>query len=44
MDKYDVLRKYFGYSSFRKGQEEMVDCLLSGRDALRPPKSLCKSE
>ncbi|MGN1432550.1 MAG: DNA helicase RecQ [Ruminococcus sp.] len=34
MDKYDVLRKYFGYSSFRKGQEEMVDCLLSGRDAL----------
>lgn len=34
MDKYDVLRKYFGYSSFRKGQEDMVDCLLSGRDAL----------
>ncbi len=34
MDKYDVLSKYFGYSSFRKGQEEMVDCLLSGRDAL----------
>lgn len=34
MDKFDVLRKYFGYSSFRKGQEEMVDRLLSGRDAL----------
>jgi len=34
MDKFDVLSKYFGYSSFRKGQEEMVDCLLSGRDAL----------
>lgn len=34
MDKFDVLRKYFGYSSFRKGQEEMVDCLFSGRDAL----------
>lgn len=34
MDKFDVLRKYFGYSSFRKGQEEMVDCLLSGRDAI----------
>lgn len=34
MDKYDVLSKYFGYSSFRKGQEEMVDCLLSSRDAL----------
>ena len=34
MDKYDVLKKYFGYTSFRDGQEEMVDCLLSGRDAL----------
>jgi superfamily II DNA helicase RecQ len=34
MDKFDVLRKYFGYSLFRKGQKEMVDCLLSGRDAL----------
>lgn len=33
-DKYTVLKKYFGYTSFRKGQEEMVDCLLSGRDAL----------
>lgn len=33
-DKYKVLRQYFGYSSFRKGQEDMVDCLLSGRDAL----------
>lgn len=34
MDKFDVLRKYFGYSSFRKGQEETVDCLLAGGDAL----------
>lgn len=34
MDKYGVLSKYFGYPSFRKGQEDMVDCLLSGRDAL----------
>ena len=33
-DKYKILRHYFGYSSFRKGQENMVDCLLSGRDAL----------
>lgn len=34
MDKFEVLRKYFGFSTFRKGQEEMVDCLLSVRDAL----------
>lgn len=33
-DKFTVLRNYFGYPSFRKGQEDMVDCLLSGRDAL----------
>ena len=33
-DNYKVLRRFFGYSSFRRGQEEMVDCLLSGRDAL----------
>ncbi len=33
-NKYRILNQYFGYSSFRKGQEEMVDCLLSGRDAL----------
>jgi ATP-dependent DNA helicase RecQ len=34
MDKYEVLSKYFGYSSFRKGQEELVDSLLSGKDVL----------
>lgn len=30
----EVLKKHFGYSSFRKGKEEMVDFLLSGIDAL----------
>ncbi len=34
MDKYQVLRHYFGHDSFRAGQETMVDALLSGRDAL----------
>lgn len=34
MDKFSVLRQYFGYSEFRKGQEKLVDCLLSGRDVL----------
>lgn len=34
MDKYEALRQTFGYSSFRSGQEQIVDALLSGRDAL----------
>ena len=34
MDKYEVLRHYFGHDSFRPGQETMVDALLSGRNAL----------
>ena len=45
-DKYAVLERYFGYRSFRRGQEEVVDSLLSGRDALATMptgagKSLC---
>ncbi len=34
MDKYDVLRQYFGYQSFRPGQEDIIDAVISGRDAL----------
>ena len=34
MDKYEVLRRYFGHEGFRPGQETMVDALLAGRDAL----------
>ena len=30
----DTLRRYFGYSSFRPGQERMVSAILSGCDAL----------
>lgn len=34
MTKYDVLKEYFGYDSFREGQEILIDAILSGRDAL----------
>lgn len=34
MDKTDVLKKYFGHSSFRPGQGEVIDNILSGRDCL----------
>ena len=45
-DKFEVLERYFGYRSFRRGQEDVVDSLLSGRDALAimptgAGKSLC---
>lgn len=30
----EVLKKYFGYSYFRNGQEEIINSILSGRDAL----------
>lgn len=33
MDKYSVLRKYFGYGEFRQGQEKIIDAILQGRDA-----------
>ncbi len=46
MDKYEILRKYFGYDSFRQGQERLIDHILEGRDVLGimptgSGKSLC---
>ena len=34
MDKYGMLKKYFGYDSFREGQELLIDSILAGRDVL----------
>ncbi len=34
MEKLQVLKTYFGHDAFRPGQEEMIDALLAGRDAL----------
>lgn len=45
-DKTMALKHYFGYTSFREGQEDLIDKLLSGQDvlAIMPTgagKSLC---
>lgn len=46
MDKQTILRECFGFSSFREGQEALIDAILAGRDAfgVMPTgggKSLC---
>ncbi len=33
-NKYTVLKNYFGYASFREGQELLIDSILAGRDVL----------
>ena len=34
MDKYTLLNKHFGHRQFRRGQEELIDAVLAGRDVL----------
>lgn len=33
-DIYNILREYFGYHSFRAGQEEIINSILANRDVL----------
>ncbi len=32
MEKREILHRFFGYTTFRNGQEEIIDALCSGRD------------
>lgn len=46
MKQYELLKKYFGYDSFREGQEELINGILNGQDVLGimptgAGKSLC---
>ena len=34
MNAAEILKTYFGYDTFRKGQEEIIQSILSGNDAL----------
>ena len=34
MNKFEILEKYYGYREFRKGQEEVIDSILEGKDVL----------
>ena len=34
MDRYEALRHYFGHTSFREGQDVIIDALMNGRDAM----------
>ena len=34
MNQYDILKKYYGYDTFREGQETLIGAVMNGRDVL----------
>ena len=38
MNKYEILKTYFGYDSVRGAQEILIDSILSGKDVLGSPE------
>jgi len=34
MRAVETLKEYFGYDSFREGQEDIINTIIAGRDAL----------
>ncbi len=34
MDKFEILKQYFGYSEFRQGQEAIINNILNGKDVI----------
>lgn len=34
MNQYEILKKYYGYQSFREGQETLIGGVMNGRDVL----------
>lgn len=46
MTQYEILKQYFGYDTFRDGQDVLINSILEGRDVLGvmptgAGKSLC---
>ena len=34
MTQYEILKQYFGYDTFREGQDVLIESILNGRDVL----------
>ena len=41
---HSILKKFFGYDSFRPGQEQIVQRLLAGQDVLAEVNKMHKDE